>query len=67
MIISIEWEGRLLPLTKKGDQELVLGVATRDLVEQVLAEIKHSIKIGQMDAYLVRDGMETLSFPTSIS
>ena len=67
VIISIEWEGRLLPLTKKGDQELVLGVATRDLVEQVLAEIKHSIKTGQMDAFLVREGMEALTPPTSTS
>ena len=66
-IISIEWEGRLLPLTKKGDQELVLGVATRDLIEQVLAEIKHSIKIGHMDAYLVREGVEALNPPTSTS
>jgi hypothetical protein len=57
-IISIEWEGRLLPLTKKGDQELVLGVTNRDLIEQVLAEIKHSIKTGRMDDYLVKERMD---------
>jgi len=65
VIVSIEWEGRLMPLTKKGDQELVLGVATRDLIEQVLAEIKHSVKIGQMDAWLVQSGLDGLSPPTS--
>jgi len=67
VVISIEWDGRLLPLTKKGDQELVLGVAPKDLIEQVLAEIKHSIKIGRMDEYLVYDRMEILSPPSSIS
>ena len=56
-----------MPLTKKGDQELVLGVATRDLIEQVLAEIKHSIKIGRMDEYLVYDRIEILSPPSSTS
>ena len=67
VIISIEWEGRLLPLTKKGDQELVLGSVTRDSVEQVLAEIKHSVKIGQMDAYLVYDRPDQTILPSSIS
>ena len=66
-IISVEWEGRLLPLTKKGDQELVLGVTTRDLIEQILAEIKHSIKIGLMDAYLPHDGVERIAPPSSTS
>jgi len=65
VVISIEWEGRLLPLTKKGDQELVLGVATRDLIEQVLAEIKHSIKIGRMDEFLVKNRAEAISPPSS--
>ena len=55
VVISLEWDGRLLPLTKRGDQEIVLGVATPDVVEQILAEIKHSIKTGRMDASLVRD------------
>jgi hypothetical protein len=72
VVISIEWEGRLLPLTKKGDQELVLGVTTRDLIEQVLAEIKHSIKTGRMDEFLVKDRadyslVERLNRPPSIS
>ena len=57
----------LFPISKKGDQELVLGVATRDLIEQVLAEIKHSIKIGRMDEYLVYDRIEILSPPSSTS
>ena len=67
VIISIEWDGRLLPLTKKGDQELVLGPATRDLIEQVLAEIKHSVKIGQMDTYLSFDRPEQTILPSSTS
>jgi len=67
VVISVEWEGRLLPLTKKGDQELILGVSTRDLIEQILAEIKHSIKIGLMDRYLVQDGPELIAPPSSTS
>ena len=47
------WNGRLLPLTKKGDQELVIGVATRALVEEVLAEIKHAVKTGAMDSHII--------------
>lgn len=54
-VISIEWQGRLLPLTRKGDQELVLGITTHDMVEQILAEIKHSVKTGKMDAWLMRE------------
>lgn len=52
-IISVMWNGRLLPLTKKGDQELVIGVATRALVEEVLAEIKHAVKTGAMDSHII--------------
>ena len=52
-IISVMWNGRLLPLTKKGDQELVIGVATRALVEEVHAEIKHAVKTGAMDEYII--------------
>lgn len=51
-IVSVMWNGRLLPLTKRGDQELVIGVATRALVEEVLAEIKHAVKTGNMDPFL---------------
>jgi len=54
-IISIEWQGRFLPLTRKGDQEIVLGVATHEVVEQILAEIKHAVKIGKLDQWLLRE------------
>lgn len=52
-IVSVMWNGRLLPLTKKGDQELVIGVATRAMVEELLAEIKHAVKTGTMDAFII--------------
>jgi S-adenosylmethionine synthetase len=51
-IISLFWEGRFLPLTKKGDQEIVLGIATRETIEQILAEIKYAVKIGKLDSHL---------------
>jgi hypothetical protein len=51
-IISLFWEGRFLPLTKKGDQEIVLGIATREIIEQILAEIKYAVKIGKLDSHL---------------
>lgn len=54
-VISIEWQGRFLPLTRKGDQEIVLGVATQDTVEQILAEIKHAVKTGKLDQWLLRE------------
>ena len=70
-VISIMWNGRLLPLTRKGDQELVIQVATRDIIEEVLAEIKHSVKTGALDRYLTIDltysgpvsGLEDLADP----
>jgi|GEM_PF-418941 hypothetical protein len=67
VILSIAWEGRLLPLTKRGDEELVLSISTREVIEEILAEIKHSVKIGQMDSFLFRERMESLSPPTSTS
>ena len=54
-VISIMWNGYLLPLTRKGDQELVIQIATRDIIEEVLAEIKHSVKTGALDRYLTQD------------
>ena len=54
-VISIMWNGQLLPLTRKGDQELVIQIATRDIIEEVLAEIKHSVKTGALDRYLTQD------------
>ena len=54
-VISIEWQGRFLPLTRKGDQEITLGVATHEVVEQILAEIKHAVKIGKLDQWLLRE------------
>jgi hypothetical protein len=53
IVVSLFWEGRYLPLTKRGDQEIIIPVATRHDIEQILAEIKHSIKTGAMDSYLV--------------
>ncbi len=51
-VISLFWEGRFLPLTKRGDEEIVLGVATREIIEQILAEIKYAVKTGKLDAHL---------------
>lgn len=52
-VLSIRWGDRLLPLTSRGEQEIVLDVATRDIVEALLAEIKHAVKSGALDAHLV--------------
>ncbi|MBM3635884.1 MAG: hypothetical protein FJX04_02075 [Alphaproteobacteria bacterium] len=54
-VISIEWQGRFLPLTRKGDQEIVLAVSTPEVVEQILAEIKHAVKLGKLDQWLFRE------------
>jgi hypothetical protein len=51
-VISLLWDGRFLPLTRRGDQEILLKVATRDVIEQLLAEIKHSVKSGALDGWL---------------
>ncbi len=51
-IIALFWEGQYLPLTRRGDQEIVMPAATISDVEQILAEIKHSVKTGAMDSYL---------------
>lgn len=52
-VLSIRWGDRLLPLTARGEQEIILEVATRDVVEQLLAEIKHAVKSGALDTHLV--------------
>ncbi len=52
-VLSLRWNGRLLPLTARGEQEILLEVATRDVIEELLAEIKHAVKSGALDDHLV--------------
>ena len=52
-VLSLRWNGRLLPLTARGEQEILLEVATRDVIEELLAEIKHAVKSGALDRHLV--------------
>jgi hypothetical protein len=52
-VLSIRWGDDLLPLTTRGEQEIVLEAATREVVEALLAEIKHAVKSGALDAHLV--------------
>ena len=34
---------------------MVIQIATRDIIEEVLAEIKHSVKTGALDRFLSQD------------
>ena len=52
LVISIKNGNRFLPLTPKGDEELVINISEINSLEEILANIKNSIQEGKADKWL---------------
>ena len=51
-VISIKNKNHFLPLTPKGDEEVIINVSESDSLEEILANIKNSIQAGKADKWL---------------